>query len=362
MLPEHMQNIEAGLFHFLITGIALVVPVVVFHYFRYGRVEPRRSFVLYATLLYGLVLLALVFMPFPSLSSVCDGRQTTQWVPFHFIAELPETFPLLSFAFNVALFLPLGVLLRKAYGLQLRWVLLAGFLASLVVEIIQVTGNLGIYPCPYRLFDVDDLMANTLGATLGGLIAPAAVIVPKVLPAKEVLAQLDAVGLPTQVLAYGLDVVLLGIVVSFVGVTEWAFLIVFALIRVVTPLLADGYTPAGRLLKFRVRQVDGTPATCLRLVVREVFGPLGLLALLALGFFTLMLVGRTVGSDTLTEVFGPVQQMQPMLVAVLIAGAAFTLFLLAPVARRDQRGWHDRIAGVRCVPDRANYANLVRTK
>ncbi|WP_211256752.1 RDD family protein, partial [Allokutzneria albata] len=191
---------------------------------------------------------------------------------------------------------------------------------------------------------------------------PAAVIVPKVLPAREVRAQLDAVGLPRQIVAYGLDVLLLGIVALIVGESEWTFLVVFVAIRIATPLLAEGYTPAGRLLKFRVRKIDGTPATFLRLVVREVFGPLGLLALLALGFFALMFVGRTMTASTLGELFGPVQQMQPMVIAVFSAGAGFTLLLLAPVVRRDQRGWHDRIAGLRCVPDRANYADLVRTK
>ncbi|WP_162184799.1 VanZ family protein, partial [Allokutzneria albata] len=166
MSPLYLQNIQTGLLYFLVAGVALLIPVVAFHYFRFGRVEPRRSFVLYAALLYGLVVLALVFMPFPPIASVCRaGTQSTQWVPFQFIADIQAEMTkrhlsgfgsaitsksMLSFVFNVALFLPLGVLLRKAYGLKLRWVVLAGFLASLTVEIIQVTGNLGIYPCPYR--------------------------------------------------------------------------------------------------------------------------------------------------------------------------------------------------------------------
>src|SRR5699024_5462085 len=33
----------------------------------------------------------------------------------------------------------------------------------------QVAGVWGLYPCAYRLLDVDDLLANTAGALLGGL-------------------------------------------------------------------------------------------------------------------------------------------------------------------------------------------------
>ncbi|MCP3799419.1 VanZ family protein [Allokutzneria sp. A3M-2-11 16] len=375
MSPVYLQNIQTGLLYFLVAGVALLIPIVTFHYFRFGRVEPRRSFVLYAALLYALVVLVLVFMPFPPIASVCkQGLQSTQWVPFQFVADIQAEMTkrhlsgfgsaitsksMLSFAFNVALFLPLGVLLRKAYGLQLRWVLLAGFLASLVVEIIQVTGNLGIYPCPYRLFDVDDLMANTLGATLGGLIAPAAVIVPKVLPAKEVLAQLDAVGLPRQIVAYGLDMFLFGFALAFARLgldrseanSVWAMLAIFALIRLVCPLLTQGYTPAGRLLKFKVRKVDGTPPKLGALIVREVFGPFGMLVvliwvMLAFGPAVLELLDRFAVAQT----YGLTRN--ELVLSVALAGTAgFVFFLLTPVFRRDQRAWHDQIAGVRCVLD-----------
>ena len=61
-----------------------------------------------------------------------------------------------------------GVLLRGIFGLRLRWALLGGFGMSLFVETTQLTGTWGLYACSYRVFDVDDLMTNTLGAVLGG--------------------------------------------------------------------------------------------------------------------------------------------------------------------------------------------------
>src|SRR5699024_12660 len=39
-------------------------------------------------------------------------------------------------------------------------------------EITQITGIYGIYNCPYRIFDVDDLILNSTGALLGFLVSP----------------------------------------------------------------------------------------------------------------------------------------------------------------------------------------------
>lgn len=36
----------------------------------------------------------------------------------------------------------------------------------------QLTGIYGIYNCPYRIFDVDDLILNSTGALFGFVIAP----------------------------------------------------------------------------------------------------------------------------------------------------------------------------------------------
>ena len=45
--------------------------------------------------------------------------------------------------------------------------MLGGFGLSLTVELTQLTGLWGLYPCPYRQFDVDDLILNTTGVALG---------------------------------------------------------------------------------------------------------------------------------------------------------------------------------------------------
>lgn len=77
----------------------------------------------------------------------------------------------LQVALNVLLFAPLGFFLRVLGG---RGILIAGVVGlatSGVIETTQLTGVWGLFPCAYRVFDVDDLIANTSGALLGSIAA-----------------------------------------------------------------------------------------------------------------------------------------------------------------------------------------------
>lgn len=65
--------------------------------------------------------------------------------------------PLLENIGNVVLFIPLGVALQS---IGVRDVKKSGFLASLLIEILQFTFALGTFEC-------DDLIHNTLGAVIG---------------------------------------------------------------------------------------------------------------------------------------------------------------------------------------------------
>ena len=80
-------------------------------------------------------------------------------LPFHSYVEVlkGEWRPLLENVGNVVLFIPLGVALKCAGVRDIKKV---GFLASLLIEIIQLTFALGTFEC-------DDLIHNTLGAVIG---------------------------------------------------------------------------------------------------------------------------------------------------------------------------------------------------
>lgn len=78
---------------------------------------------------------------------------------------IPQDSSIAEFVFNVALFLPLGILipcLLKRNNKE-KTTMLIGFSSSMLIEIIQLTVKLGE-------LETDDIIANTLGVLIGILI------------------------------------------------------------------------------------------------------------------------------------------------------------------------------------------------
>jgi hypothetical protein len=64
----------------------------------------------------------------------------------------------------------IGAVLARHTG-RLAVALWFGAGLTLAVELTQLTGIWGLYPCAYRQFNVDDLMLNALGVVVGFLLA-----------------------------------------------------------------------------------------------------------------------------------------------------------------------------------------------
>lgn len=66
---------------------------------------------------------------------------------------------------NVVAFMPFGALIRWVVDRKVRWFQAMGytFLFSLCVELLQLVAKVGV-------FDVDDLILNTLGGLLGFIV------------------------------------------------------------------------------------------------------------------------------------------------------------------------------------------------
>lgn len=167
-----------------VLAVLLFVPTAAVQYRRDGRLGPRDLAVLLAAAVYALSLWTYTLLPVPVAGSYrCAG---TNLEPFGStrglgagesatglagLAGLLGDPVFLQLALNVLLFVPLGFFLRV---IARRGVLVAGMVGlavSLLIETTQLTGLWGLYDCAYRLFDVDDLLVNTLGAITGSLVA-----------------------------------------------------------------------------------------------------------------------------------------------------------------------------------------------
>lgn len=179
----------AALF-FPIIAFVFTLPYIIIHYKKYGSVPLMRSVIVYSFILYLICLYFLVILPLPNRAEVAKATGPfTQLVPFTFVTDFithsgfvlssPATWlsamknsSFYTVAFNLVLFLPMGIYLR--YYFRCRWfkTLIICFFISLFCELTQLSGLYFIYPKPYRLFDVDDLMINTLGGMVGFWLTP----------------------------------------------------------------------------------------------------------------------------------------------------------------------------------------------
>ena len=97
-----------------------------------------------------------------------------QFVPFKFVADIAKdrtAESVLQVLLNIIMTVPFGFFFKFFLNMKIRNVILITFLFSLIIELAQLTGLFFIYPGSYRLFDVDDLMTNTLGGFLGTVVA-----------------------------------------------------------------------------------------------------------------------------------------------------------------------------------------------
>ncbi|MBR4724536.1 MAG: VanZ family protein [Lachnospiraceae bacterium] len=112
----------------------------------------------------------LVFFPLPTMEEASQLSIQYQLIPLHFIADfMDDSFIRVScqVIFNVVMMVPLGMFLEYCLGLDIRKALLISFAFTAFIEIGQLTGLFFMFKGSYRLFDVDDLMLNMLGALIG---------------------------------------------------------------------------------------------------------------------------------------------------------------------------------------------------
>ncbi|MGZ9586182.1 VanZ family protein [Paenibacillus marinisediminis] len=192
-MDAYVLPIKYALFTFPILAALLTVPFLIVQYRKYGYVNKFRSFILFSFLLYCITAYYLVILPLPKDTSNCirEGSLLTyaQLSPFEFVNDIarqtqfswnnPASYlsllkenSFLQVFFNICLTIPLGIYMRYYFRRNVWQTFIISACTALFFEVTQLTGLYGIYDCPYRLFDVDDLIINTLGGMLGFWLSP----------------------------------------------------------------------------------------------------------------------------------------------------------------------------------------------
>lgn len=183
-MSNYIIPIKTAIIAFPIVAFLFTIPFILMQYHKYGSIHKLRTLIVYSFILYLMVVYFLVILPLPPRDSVVYKEGMMRMDLFHFIGDFlressfvwndPSTYlPSLTspsfytVIFNIFMTVPLGMYLRYYFKCDFKNTCFYSFCFSLFLEITQLTGLYFIYPYPYRVFDVDDLLMNTLGGALG---------------------------------------------------------------------------------------------------------------------------------------------------------------------------------------------------
>lgn len=304
-MEVYLEPIKIAFFTFPLLALLITLPYLIYQYHKFGSVPFLRSAIVYTFALYLLTAFFLVILPLPSRQAVAlMPTKTPQLIPFHFIKDFmdntnivwkdPRSYLTLiknptvyTVLFNIVLTIPFGIYLR--YYFEKKWskVLLASFLLSLFFEVTQLTGLFGIYPKAYRLFDVDDLLMNTLGGMIGFWITS---LLTCFLPSRKKLDETSykkgqEVSIYRRIIAFFIDMggytLCFGIVsLLFPHWNQYPilFLLAFLIYYILIPIITNGYTIGKFVVKIRLAY-KGKRGRIFFLILRECLLYLGTLLL-----------------------------------------------------------------------------------
>lgn len=181
----YLTTFKTAFLLFPLVAFLITIPFILIEYHKFGSINKLRTLIIYSFILYLMTIYFLVILPLPSREYVASLTTSKyQLIPFKFLYDFIKETPLVwnnpstylsaikdasfyTVVFNIFMTIPFGMYLRYYFECDYKKTLKYSFLLSLFFELTQVTGLYFIYPRPYRLFDVDDLIMNTLGGLIG---------------------------------------------------------------------------------------------------------------------------------------------------------------------------------------------------
>lgn len=306
-MSAYTLPIKTAMLIFPFVAFIISFILVIREYRKYGTFLFSRAVIIYSFVFYLLCAYFLVILPLPPREEV--AHYTSQYLelrPFYFVHRFlsdtvlvlkePSTYlpalkqgVVLEPLFNVLLLIPFGVYLRYYFKWSFKKIVLASFLLSLFFELTQLSGLYFIYPRPYRLADVNDLINNTLGGVIGYMLTP---MLTFLFPTRDELDETaykkgQSVSLIRRLVAFLIDWFVISIIQSLFltglrlipSYRVWSnqfpvlekrfyFFIMVFLVFMVFPTFTNGETLGKRVVRIRIVQEGKVRIRFKALVVR----------------------------------------------------------------------------------------------
>lgn len=187
-----ISGIEQGIILGSTYVVVLAIPYIIVSILATKKINIAKYIVNGLFVFYMCCLFAVVFLPLPSIDAL-PTEYRYQLIPGYAIYDIIKDFSFEAVAqvlFNIVMTVPFGAYLRYYFKKDMKGVLVLSFLLTAFIEVGQLTGLFFIFDGSYRLFDVDDLILNTLGGAIGAILARKFSFIPSIECFDRSLAQL----------------------------------------------------------------------------------------------------------------------------------------------------------------------------
>lgn len=271
---NYIISIKTAILVFPFIALLFSIPFILHQYHKYGSINPFRVLIVYSFILYMITIFFLVILPLPERNEIVYKPNMIKLIPFGFVNDFikessfvltnPSTYLkaltepcFYTVIFNIFMTIPFGMYLRYYYKCSFKKTVILCLCLSLFFEITQLTGLYHFYPYQYRVFDVDDLIMNTLGGMIGYFIMG---FIDNFLPTRD---EIDRKSISAgefvsgfrRITVFGLDCFLYMFITLLISIflhIRYLLLITFIAYYIIYPYFKNGETLGGRFLNVRL--------------------------------------------------------------------------------------------------------------